>query len=600
MKPSMPILVVVCCVSLARADEGQPPRIVQISTLCLLDDDAHRTADYVLEMIDRAAGRQAHDLVVAPLTPFLSFREGREAEDLGRFADLARRHQTYVAIALEETASDGRTFCTSVLLGREGQVAGKYRKTHAWCDDTMALGDCLPVFRTDFGVLGLTLSTDFYFPEVYGVLWMKGAEILVWQHAPERFREHFQWVPLLKARALDSRAHLVTAMYADPRTYITNRYEIGMQGAAWGRSMILNRVGTAIADTGYEDGIATARVDLDKRKLDPYKPWKRDENIFLVNNLGDRTAFRPLAEPWHKPELPEFKKRKARIAVGYFWGRDAWRTDSVPEAMFRVLDEAEKVRPDLVLLSEMSARGHTDSTRQVAAMVAERARRMNAYVLIPGLDIDEEAEPEGRRSHALLWDRRGEVVFQQPIYWTRGYPEIKVYDTDFARIGVHICGDAYVGEVDRVSALLGAEIILDGSQMWGADGANNERMLRARAVDNGCWLACAHWNSSDPGLRSVIVDPYGCVVTASHFQQEGVIFTDVDFNQAKVYYAGRKPHQPKRGTQGIPSYFSEDIPEQRPGWRDTMFARRRPELYEILPTTNEITRKYGPPAEPAP
>ena len=600
MKPSLGILVVVCCVSLARADEGQPPRTVQISTLCLLDDDAHRTADYVLKMIDRAAGRQAHDLVVAPLTPFLSFREGHEAEDLGRFADLARRHRTYLAIAIEETASDGRTFCTSVLLGREGQVAGKYRKTHALPDDNMALGDRLPVFRTDFGVLGLTLGTDFYFPEVYGVLWMKGAEILVWQHAPERFREHFQWVPLLKARAIDSRAHLVTAMYADPRTYITNRYEIGMQGAAWGRSMILNRVGAAVADTGYEDGIATAVVDLDKRKLDPYEPWKRDENIFLVNNLGDRTAFRPLAEPWRKPKLPEFKKRKARIAVGYFWGRDAWRTDGVPEAMFRVLDEAEKVQPDLVLLSEMWAQGHTPSTRQVAAMVAERARRMNAYVLIPGLDIDEEAEPEDRRSHALLWDRRGQVVFQQPIYWIRGYPEIKVYDTDFARIGVHICGDAHVGEVDRVSALLGAEIILDGSQMWGADGANNELMLRARAVDNGCWLACAHWNSSDPGLRSVIIDPYGGVVAASHFQQEGVVFTDVDFDQAKVYYAGRKPQQPKRGTHSIPSYFSEDIPEQRTGWREMIFARRRPELYDILPTTNEITRKYRPAGEPAP
>ena len=69
-------------------------------------------------------------------------------------------------------------------------------------------------------------------------------------------------------------------------------------------------------------------------------------------------------------------------------------------------------------------------------------------------------------------------------------------DTDFARIGVHICGDAYVGELDRVSALKGAEIIFDGSQMWGADGYNNELMLRARAIDNGCWLACAHWNSS--------------------------------------------------------------------------------------------------------
>ena len=72
-----------------------------------------------------------------------------------------------------------------------------------------------------------------------------------------------------------------------------------------------------------------------------------------------------------------------------------------------------------------------------------------------------------------------DIVFSEPIYWTRGFPEIKVFDTDFARIGVHICGDLYTGEIDRVLALKGAEIIFDPSQMWGADGYNNEMLLRA-------------------------------------------------------------------------------------------------------------------------
>ena len=598
MQRAWTMVLAACWCLPAWSGEDPASRIVRISALCLLDEEQHRNADYVLQRMRRAAEQPRHDLLVVPLTPFLSFREGRESEDLRPFADVAASHRTYVVVALAEKAADGRSFCTSVLLDRQGRVAGKYRKSHALPDDTVALGDDLPVWRADFGTLGPTIGSDFYFPEIYEVLWMKGAEILVWQHAPERFREHFQWVPLLKARALDSRAHLVTAMYADPRTYITNRYHIGMPGAAWGRSMILNRVGTPIADTGYEDGVATAAVDLDKRKRDVHAPWKRDENIFLVNNLGDRSAFRPLAEPWQPPRLPEFAKRKARIAVGYFWDRDAWRSDNLPAAMFRVLDEAAKAHPDLVLLSEMSARAATESTRRVAEMVAERARQMSAYILIAGLDIDADADPAGRRSHALLWDRQGKVVFKQPIYWTRGYPEIRVYDTDFARIGVHICGDAYIGAIDRVSALQGAELILDGSQMWGADGENNELLLRARAIDNGCWLACAHWNSSDPGLRSLIIDPYGAVLAASHFQQEGVIFCDIDFRHQKVYYAGQKLPPPRPGKQGISSYFREDLPEQRPGWREMIFSRRRPELYGILPTTNEITRQYGPATEP--
>ena len=589
MKLCVFILVILGCIHLARlhayADEKKENRIVTTSTICLLDDEQHRTGDYVLSMIEQAAQRQKHDLIVAPLTPFLSFKEGSESEDLKRFADLARKYQTYLAVAMVENAQDGKIFHTSVLLGREGQMVGKYRKTHALPDDKMALGDDLPVFKTDFGILGFSISTDFYFPEVYEVERMKGADILIWQHYPERFREHFQWPPMLKARGLDSHAHMVTAMYADPRTYIANRYRMGMQGAAWGRSMIINRVGTPIADTGYEDGIATSVIDLDKRKDDPYRNYTA-ENIFFCNSVGDRAAFHPIAEPWEKPALPEYKKRQARVAVGYFWSSDMWGNESVPDAMFRVLDAAAKCKPDIVLLSEMSARVDNEITRKVASMVAERARQMNAYIIIGGVD------DKGHRSHGWVWNREGEIVFKEPIYWTEGFSEIEVYDTDFARIGIHLCGDLYTAPIDRVLALKGAEIIFDASQHWGADGYNNMELLRARAIDNGCWVACAHWNSSDPGLRSLIIDPYGHVMSASDYQQEGAIFVDVDFEQKKVYYAGLKAQQPKRREEGIPSYFTEDIPEQLPGWRDMIFSRRRPELYGIIPTTNEVIMRY--------
>ena len=570
------------------AIDGKKHRVVTMSTLCLLDDDDHKNAEYVLGMVEEAAERQPQDLIVTPFMPFLSFQEGSEEESLKPFLDMAKKYQAYLAVGMTEVAKDQRRFHASILIDRHGKIVGKYRKTHALPDDDISLGDDLPVFNTDFGILGFSITTDFYFPEVYDVERMKGADILIWQHYPERFREHFQWLPLLKARALDSHAHIITAMYADPRCYITNRYRMGMQGAAWGRSMILNRVGTPIADTGYEDGIATAIVDLDKRKVDPYTPYYEAENIFFVNCLGDRTAFRPIAEPSQKPALPDFTKREARVAVGYFWSQDMWNNNDVPEAMFRVLDEAEKVHPDIVLLSEMGARVSNEVTRKVVSMVADRARRMKAYILIGGVD------DKGRRSHGWLWNREGKVVFKEPIYWTEGFPEIRVFDTDFARIGIHLCGDLYTGEIDRVLALKGAEIIFDPSQMWGADGHNNQLLLRARAADNGCWVACAHWNSSDSGHRSLIVDPYGCVVAASRFQHEGVIFSDIDFGEQRVYYAGHKLQQPKRGENGIPSYFTEDIPEQRQGWRDMIFSRRRPELYGIIPTVNDVIMKYRP------
>lgn len=567
-------------------------RTLAVATLCLLNGEAYENRAYVLGELAKCP--TGVDLVVLPHLPFLSFASSQAATDLGDFAAFARARRCYLALALTEKAGD-RTYFSAVLFDRQGAIAGTYRKAHALPDDAIDLGDDLPVFQTEFGLVGLTVGTDVYLPEVYQVLSLKGADMLIWHDYPERLRDHGPWEPMLMARCLDAHAHLVTAMYADPRTYITNSYDAGMPGAAWGRSMILNRVGTAIADTGYEDGVATARLNLDKRKLDVYLPEVTEaENIYYVNNFGDRTAFRPIAQPWQPPVLPAYAKRTCRLVVGTFSRSQSWVRGKVPELMLAVLDRAAALKPDLVVLSEQSTNAEDETTQRVMQTVAAKAAAMQCYVAIGGIGDRDQL------SIMRVWDRTGQEVYGQALYWPKGYPELKVFDTDFGRVASHECGDLYIMEFDRVLALMGAEIIIDGSQMWGASGRTNETMLRARAADNGVWLACAHWPSSDTSLRSLIIDPYGQVVAASQFGQDMLIHVDIDLATQKVYYAGRKPEQPKRGERGIPSYYSENLPEQRRGWREMIFRARRPELYGILPAENDVTRRYRSAKSPVP
>lgn len=579
-------------VLLAMTVQADAGRIVTLSGLCVPDKEGCRNAQHALQQAAEACDGRRLDLLVLPYMPFLSFHEGAAREELAAFSSLAREHATYVCLALAEVSGE-RTYATSVLLDRTGELVFKWRKTHAFPDDDpLTLGASLDVYRADFGVLGATIGSDFYFPEVYEVLRMKGAEVLVWQDYPERFRDHSAWEPLLTARAFDSHCHIVTAMYADPRAYITNRYTMGMQGAAFGRAMVINRVGVPIADTGYAEGAATATVDLDKRKEDPYEPWVQTENVFFVNCVGDRKALTPVAEPWTPPAAPTYRKRTARLAVIYMNPESSWRDGQTPERLLQLLDRAAELGPDIVLASEMSANEKDETTKQGFELIAKRARQMGAYVVIGGLGDAEQS------SIARVWDRQGNLIYGQPLYWVKGFPEIKVFDTDFARVGCHSCGDLYTPMFDRVLALKGAELILDPSQMWGGSGRINETLLRARAIDNGVWLACAHWNSSDPGLRSVVIDPYGQVMSASQFQQEGVLSIDIDFDSRRVYYAGKAPAQPTRGTEGISTYISEDLPEQRPGWREMVFPRRHPELYGVIPTVNDVIMQYRPKETP--
>ncbi len=567
---------------LATDTASSPPhRVITISTLALLDSPDRQSADYVVGEIKKAAVlRPRHDLIVVPLTPFLSFDEGKEPEGLAEFALMAREYRTYLAAALTERAKDGRTFLTAVLFDRGGNVAGKYRKSHALPDDDIfALGDELPVFATDFGPVGLTLGTDIYFQEIYAVMAAKGAALLTWQHAPERLRDHALWPPILAARAMDNKTPLVAAMYADPRPYLTHDWASGIQGAEWGHSLILSRVGATLADTAYSDGAASAVIDLDKRKVSIY-PEPKTEDIFFVINSGGRGPFGPIAQKWEKPELPAFERRTARVAVAHLTSEAIWRRgmESPPPAMLEALDEAARVKPDILLLTEMSAFHITDPDHPAARLIGERARAMNAWIIIGGMGRADRAGG----SVAWVWNRQGERVFTQPIYWQKGYDEVRTLDTDFARIGIYECGDLHVSELQRILALKGAEIIFDPSMAWGADGFNNLRMLQARAIDNGVWLACAHYNHSDPGLRSLVLDPYGQVLAGSHYDRTSVVYTDIDFDKGRVYYAGEKAQQPRRVAGDTGAYVFGVVPDRQAGWREMFFARRRPELYSPL------------------
>lgn len=565
------------------AAAGRP---VALCTVCLLNGPAYESRDYVLAELAKAPA--GLDLICLPHLPFLSFRGSSASRDLAPFVAFAKERACYLAFSLLEH-SEGKVYATAVLLDRKGRIAGRYRKTHAFPDDRragLALGDSLPVFKTDFGKVGLTVTTDFYFLEVYQVLSLSGADVITWHDYPERLRDYSGHEPLLMARCLDAHAHLVAATYADPRTYITNGWDMGMPGAAWGRSMVLNRVGVPVADTGYEDGVAVARLDLGKRKQNVYQPSYQGENIFFVNNYGDRKAFAPLAEPWRKPRLPAYSKRTCRLVVGWLPRADSWVKEKLPERVLALLRKAEPLHPDLVLLSEMSTNSEDPTTARAMAQVGEIARTLHSYVAIGGIGDKDQL------SLLRLWDREGKEVYKQALYWVKGYPKLAVFDTDFGRVASHECGDLYIPEFDRTLALLGAELIVDASQMWGASGRTNETMLRARALDNGVWLACAHWPTSDPSLRSLIIDPYGQVMASSTFEEEGLIAYDVNLDRGRGYYAGEKKVQVQPGDSGIPSYFSNDLPDQLGGWREMLLAARRPELYGVLPATNEVTARY--------
>lgn len=95
-------------------------------------------------------------------------------------ADKARELRSYLTFSFFEN-ENGTLYNTAVLFGRDGELVGKYRKTHLTTgeyDMGIVPGRELPVFQLDFGKVGLLICWDAWFTESARILAMQGADII--------------------------------------------------------------------------------------------------------------------------------------------------------------------------------------------------------------------------------------------------------------------------------------------------------------------------------------------------------------------------------------------------------------------------------------
>lgn len=134
---------------------------------------------------------KAADLIVLPelVSTGYNFSNRDEAmacaEDLksSRFLEFlnakAKQHNSFIVAGINEKIGY-KLFNTTVLLGPNGYV-GKYQKIHLFMNEkdifeTGAAG--LPVFDLGFANVAMLICFDYYFPEIWRILGMKGADIV--------------------------------------------------------------------------------------------------------------------------------------------------------------------------------------------------------------------------------------------------------------------------------------------------------------------------------------------------------------------------------------------------------------------------------------
>ncbi|UCE43569.1 MAG: carbon-nitrogen hydrolase family protein [Candidatus Bathyarchaeota archaeon] len=231
----------------------------------------------------RQAKEKGADLVVFPelsLTGYLTrdltygLAETIPGSSINLLERIVRGEKLHMVFGMLERSDKARgvIYNTAVLLGPKGFI-GKYRKmqlpTHSVFEEKRYFrpGYQLPVFETDIGRLGLTICYDIFFPEIFRLLRLKGAQFIVCISASPAVRRKFFEV-FTAARAMENTVFLAYTNLVG--------LEDGLQ--FWGGSRIIAPSGRIITRARYdEEDLVTGEVDYaDLARIEAFVPMLRD------------------------------------------------------------------------------------------------------------------------------------------------------------------------------------------------------------------------------------------------------------------------------------------------------------------------------------
>ncbi len=146
-----------------------------------------------------------------------------------------------------------------------------------------------------------------------------------------------------------------------------------------------------------------------------------------------------------------------------------------------------------------------------------------------------------RKIHLFDVDLDGQPPFRESATYSAG-TELVTHVVEDVRVGLAICYDLRFPELFRGLMTLGAELFTLPAQFQHRTGvAHWEPLLRARAIENQCFVAAAaQWGEFGPSDErrrshgdSMIVDPWGEILVRAPNEGNGVWFAEVDLTELR-------------------------------------------------------------------
>ena len=266
---------------------------IQMDTTSNQDQNLSVVADFIGE-----AAKKGAKLIALPETMAYLGRDYAalsEAVPGGKTATylstLARKYGVDIegGSLYERNENDpARPYNTTFLLGPDGAFLGKYSKLHPF-DVVLDSGvtsresshvapghEIVTVKTAGVGTLGFGICYDLRFGELFRLMALRGAQILV---LPANFTEatgRAHWEVLVRARAIENECYVIAPNQVGKKPRFT----------AYGHSLIVDPRGKVLAEAdGTETGVIYAPIDLDlvsKVRKETFTLQNRREDIYSL------------------------------------------------------------------------------------------------------------------------------------------------------------------------------------------------------------------------------------------------------------------------------------------------------------------------------
>lgn len=219
------------------------------------------------------------------------------------FGSLAKECGVVIVLSLFEKRAVGLYHNTSVVLEKDGSIAGKYRKMHIPDDPAyyekfyFTPGDLgFHPIETSVGKLGVLVCWDQWYPEAARLMALAGAEMLIYPTAigyessdadAEKLRQREAWITVQRGHAVANGIPVIsvnrTGHEPDPSQQT--------QGITfWGSSFVCGPQGEFIYQAPIDEEVEQI-IEIDKNRSENVRRWwpfLRDRRIDAYEDITKR------------------------------------------------------------------------------------------------------------------------------------------------------------------------------------------------------------------------------------------------------------------------------------------------------------------------